>query len=310
VSSWSWDLDRNILSTDQQPVFSNLSRGIHQLSLSVSSIYDCLSDTTTKTFSILPSPVVTIEAIDGCWKQSLNFFGHQADSATTITRWNWEFGDGSTAQEQNPVHEYSGGGTKILHLTVSADNGCASNDTTKQIHIQDIYLNAGNDTSAQANIPFKLNASWTGHLNGSPHLTWSPANGLNSTDGYNPTASLQNDQVYYLSAITDLGCQAFDSVKIRVYNLPGVLVPSAFTPNNDGLNDLLRPRYNGIKHLDFFSVYDRWGQLVFTTSDMTKGWDGKTKDQLQNNGTFVWIVSAEGFDGKRFQLKGTTTIIR
>ena len=99
-------------------------------------------------------------------------------------------------------------------------------------------------------------------------------------------------------------------MKIRVFNSPGVLVPSGFTPNNDGLNDVLKPRYNGIKRLDYFSVYDRWGQLVFKTSDITKGWDGKVNGQLQNNGTFVWIVSAEGFDGKKFQLKGTTTIIK
>jgi len=310
VSHWSWGLDGNILSTDQQPALSNLSRGTHQLSLFVGSVYDCISDTITKTFSILPSPVVAIEAKDGCWKQRLNFFGHQADSATTITDWNWKFGDGSISQEQNPVHEYSQGGTRILHLAVTADNGCVSNDTTKQIHIEDIYVDAGNDTSVRANIPFKLEARWTGTFNGAPVLTWSPANGLNTTDNYDPTAILQNDKVYYLSATTDIGCQAFDSVTIRVYNNPGVLVPSAFTPNGDGLNDLLRPRYNGIKHLDYFSVYDRWGQRVFITSDMTKGWDGKVRDQLQNNGTFVWILSAEGFDGKKFQLKGTTTIIK
>ena len=125
-----------------------------------------------------------------------------------------------------------------------------------------------------------------------------------------PTVILQNDQLYYLTAMTDIGCRALDSVKIRVFNSPGVLVPSGFTPNNDGLNDLLKPRYNGIKRLDYFSVYDRWGALVFKTSDMTKGWDGKVNGQLQNNGTFVWIINAEGFDGKKFQLKGTTTIIK
>jgi len=310
VSHWSWGLDGNILSSDQQPSFSDLSGETHQLELSVGSVYDCMSDTITKTFSILPSPVVSIEASGGCWKQPLNFFGHQSDSTTTITGWNWKLGDGTMSQEQNPVHAYNQGGTKILHLTANADDGCVSNDTTKQIQIEDLHLDAGNDTSVQASIPFKLGARWTGDFNGILVLAWSPPNGLNTTDGYDPTAILQNDQVYYLSATTDIGCKALDSVKIMIYNSPGVFVPSAFTPNGDGLNDLLRPRYNGIKHLDYFSVYDRWGQLVFTTSDMSKGWDGKVRDQLQGNGVFVWIISAEGFDGKKFQLKGTTTIIK
>ncbi len=310
VSHWAWILDGHILSTDQQPVFSSLLQGSHQLGLSVSSIYNCISDTVTRYFSIHPTPRVTLEANDGCWKQSLSFFGHQVDSSTTITQWNWKFGDGLTSREQNPVHIYSQAGTKILHLTANADNGCVSNDVTRQIHVEDIYIDAGKDTSVQANIPFKLGASSTGNFNGVPVLTWSPGKGLSTTNGSDPTATLQNDQLYYLTATTSLGCRAEDSIQIRVFNSTGVLVPSAFTPNSDGLNDLLRPRYNGIRHLDYFSVYDRWGELVFKTTDVTKGWDGKVKGQLQGNGTFVWIISAEGVDGKKFQLRGTTTIIK
>lgn len=310
LSAWSWTLDGRILSADQQPVFSNLSPGAHQLMLSVGSIYGCMSDTITKNFSILPTPMVSLDTKNGCWKQPLNFFGHQVDSVTTITQWNWIFGDGAVSQEQNPIHVYSRGGNKILHLTVNAADGCVSNDITKQIHIEDIFADAGNDTSVQANIPFNLSAGWSGDFNGTPALTWSPANGLSTTDSPEPTATLQNDQLYYLTATTSIGCKASDSIRIRVFNTPGVLVASAFTPNGDGLNDLLRPRYNGIKNLDYFSVYDRWGQQVFKTSDVTKGWDGKVRGQLQANGTFVWIISAEGFDGKKFHLKGTTTIIK
>ena len=310
VSQWSWALDGRILSADQQPVFSNLSQGTHQLTLSVGSIYGCMSDTMTKNFSILPTPVVVLEAEDGCRGLPLSFSGYQVDSVTTITQWNWKFGDGSVSQEQDPIHTYSQGGNKILYLTVIADDGCVSSDISKQINVEDIYVDAGKDTSVQANIPFKLNARWAGDFHGIPVLTWSPANGLNATNGYDPTAILQNDRLYYLTATTDIGCKTLDSVMIRVFNSPGVLVPSAFTPNSDGLNDLLKPRYNGIERLDYFSVYDRWGALVFKTSDMTKGWDGKVKGQLQGNGTFVWIISAEGFDGKKIQLKGTTTIIK
>jgi len=310
LSQWSWTLDGSIHSADQLPVFSNLSLGAHQLALSVSSIYGCVSDTIAKSFLILPTPIVTLDAKDGCWKKPLNFFGNQVDSRTTIVQWNWKFGDGSVSREQNPIHTYSQGGNKILLLTVTADNGCVSNDVTKQIHIDDISLDAGHDTSVQANVPFKLSGRWTGDVNGVPDLTWSPANGLNSTDGNEPSAILQEDQLYYLTATTEIGCSALDSVRIWVFTSPGVLVPSGFTPNSDGLNDLLKPRYNGIKGLDYFSVYDRWGRLVFKTSDMAKGWDGRIGGQLQNNGTFVWIISAEAFDGKKFQLKGTTTIIK
>ncbi|MFI5188537.1 MAG: gliding motility-associated C-terminal domain-containing protein, partial [Chitinophagales bacterium] len=175
---------------------------------------------------------------------------------------------------------------------------------------EDIFVDAGKDTSVQSNIPFVLGASWGGHFNGLPNLIWSPATGLNTIYGFDPSSTLQNDQVYYLTGVTDAGCSAEDSVKIRVFNFPGVLVPSAFTPNHDGLNDILKPRYNGIKHLDYFAVYNRTGQLVFQTSDMDMGWDGDVSDGSQSTGVYVWIIAAEDFKGEKYQLKGTTTLIR
>ena len=140
----------------------------------------------TKNFSILPTPVVILEATDGCRRLPLSFSGYQVDSVTTIAQWNWKFGDGSVSQEQIPSTLYSQAGNKILHLTVIADDGCVSNDITKQISVEDIYVDAGKDTSVQANIPFKLNARWAGDFHGIPVLTWSPANGLNTTDGLTP----------------------------------------------------------------------------------------------------------------------------
>ena len=87
-------------------------------------------------------------------------------------------------------------------------------------------------------------------------------------------------------------------------------MPTAFTPNHDGLNEVLRPRYNGIKQLDYFAVYNRWGQLVFKTSDMDQGWDGNFNGQPQSTQVFVWIVSAVGFDGRKYEVRGTSTLIK
>jgi gliding motility-associated-like protein len=309
ISEWTWWLD-GVKSTIQTPVFSNLSLGAHQLKLAVSSIYGCMSDTITKNFSIWPTPVVAIQTSNGCVNKFINFSGQQIDNATTITKWNWKFGDGLNSSQQNPDHVYSSSGIKTVHLTASTDKGCASNDTTYQIHVDHIHVDAGKDTSVQENMPFMLKGNWSGDVDGVPTLTWSPATGLNTIYGLNPVATLQTDQLYFLTGITDAGCIADDNLKITVFKFPGVLVPSAFTPNNDGLNDILRPRYNGIKRLDYFAVYNRWGELVFKTSDMSKGWDGNYNGRPQSMGTFVWIVNAEDFNGKKYHLRGTATIIK
>jgi gliding motility-associated-like protein len=309
ISKWLWIRDGGIDSA-QQPSYFNLSLGSHQLKLAVTSIYGCMSDTVTKNFSIWPTPVAGIQTSNGCVHKPINFSGGQIDNATTIATWNWKFGDGLISSQQNTTHVYSTGGIKTVHLTATSDKGCTSNDTTYQVHVDQIQINAGKDTSVQENIPFLLKGNWSGDVDGTPALTWSPATGLSTIYGLNPAATLQTDQVYFLTGITDAGCAASDNVKITVFKFPGVLVPTAFTPNNDGLNDVLRPRYNGIRRLEYFSIFNRWGELIFTTSDMTKGWDGSLNGRPQGTGTFVWIVSAEDFKGKKYQLRGTTTIIR
>jgi gliding motility-associated-like protein len=90
-----------------------------------------------------------------------------------------------------------------------------------------------------------------------------------------------------------------------------IAVPSAFTPNGDGLNDFLYPN-NAIKADNLeFRVYNRWGQLVFLSRDWTQKWDGKVKGLPQNTGVYVWFLSYTHRDtGEKVFQKGTTTLIR
>jgi gliding motility-associated-like protein len=91
---------------------------------------------------------------------------------------------------------------------------------------------------------------------------------------------------------------------------PKVFVPSAFTPNGDGRNDQLRPIAVGITHIDYFRVYNRWGELVFSTTTNGKGWDGTVNGKPQQTNTYAWIVQAIDYTGKTFFQKGTVTLIR
>ncbi len=97
---------------------------------------------------------------------------------------------------------------------------------------------------------------------------------------------------------------------VTVYKGPDIYVPSAFTPNNDGLNDILRAIPVGIKEFKYFKVFNRGGQVVFATTEPSKGWDGRFKGFDQNVESFVWV--AEGIDegGNRILKKGTVTLIR
>jgi gliding motility-associated-like protein len=97
---------------------------------------------------------------------------------------------------------------------------------------------------------------------------------------------------------------------VYLYQPPEVWVPNAFTVNNDKLNDFLVPLPVGIQQFDFFKVYNRFGQLVFSTVEVGKGWDGKIGGKEQSSATFVWYVQGTDYKGVKIFKKGTSTLIK
>ena len=87
-------------------------------------------------------------------------------------------------------------------------------------------------------------------------------------------------------------------------------MPTAFTPNGDGRNDLFRPIAVGMKRFDYFRVYNRWGQMVFSTSVSGLGWDGRISGKTQGTNSFVWIVQGTDYLDRPFFKKGIVTLIR
>ncbi len=87
-------------------------------------------------------------------------------------------------------------------------------------------------------------------------------------------------------------------------------VPTAFSPNGDGLNDDFKPMALGMKSLDAFRVYNRWGQLLFSTTDIGVGWDGTFGGAEQSPGTYVWYASGTDYKGQKHERKGSVVLIR
>lgn len=193
-------------------------------------------------------------------------------------------------------------------LRVSDSRGCPkpSYDTVL-IHVNTPFVDAGpRDTAIVVEEPLQLNAIGNGEK-----FLWSPPVGLSSPDISNPVANLTRDQDYIVMLTTDGNCIAYDTISVKVYNLkPGFYVPNAFTPNNDGLNDVIRPIAFGLKTLRYFRIYNRLGQIVFNTQDFREGWDGTFKGAPQGAAAFAWTAEAIDYTGKLIQAKGTITLIR
>jgi gliding motility-associated-like protein len=108
-----------------------------------------------------------------------------------------------------------------------------------------------------------------------------------------------------------VGCTDSAYLTIQVFKGgPSVFVPTGFTPNGDGRNDVIRPIAAGMRYIEYFNVYNRWGQLVFSTRTNGHGWDGRINGVMQFTGTFVWTVKAVDFRGNVYFDKGIFTLIR
>lgn len=193
-------------------------------------------------------------------------------------------------------------------ITVRDTLGCPKpvSDTVSIVVIQPIQAFAGNDTNIVVNQPLQLTAT------GGEIYSWSPATGLNKTNVFNPIAILQHNQSYIVKVSTAEGCFAYDTVNVRVFvTPPSFFVPSAFTPNSDGHNDYFRAITAGLSQLLYFNVYNRWGQLVYSTSNpKDRGWDGTLKGREQPLGVYVWAAKAITYTGETITGKGTVTLIR
>ncbi|MBZ5857133.1 PKD domain-containing protein [Flavihumibacter profundi] len=191
-------------------------------------------------------------------------------------------------------------------LTVTDNIGCPKPgiDTVTVFVKPLVKAFAGNDTAIVIGQPLQLQAT------GGEIYNWSPGTGLNFTNISNPVATLSKNQTYSVRVSTIEDCFAFDTINITVFTTnPDIFVPNAFTPGG-ATNNIFRPKPVGISNLDYFRVYNRYGQMVYSTSEVGRGWDGRISGVMQGTGTYVWMVQGKDFTGKTITKKGTMVLIR
>ena len=154
------------------------------------------------------------------------------------------------------------------------------------------------------------------NLNGGILFTWAPTTGLSCLQCPYPVVHPLKDILYNVSMSDKKGCSsASGRFNIRIKPVTFIKVPTTFTPNGDGNNDIIYVKGWGIKDLVSFQIYNRWGELVFETSDINVGWNGFYKDVLQNNDVYTYKVVAKMFTAdenvdKTEELQGHINLMR
>jgi len=189
-------------------------------------------------------------------------------------------------------------------------SGCPkpARDTVVVSVTPQIFPWAGRDTMVVAGQPLQLLAT------GGVRYQWIPATVLSNPNIPNPVGLYEENPefIHYKVRVFDqYDCVDSARMRVRVFRtLPSIFVPTAFTPNSDGKNDIVRPIAVGIRRIEFFRIFNRWGQLVYETTENGAGWDGRINGKDQGTEVFVWVVQAVDYQGNKYFRKGTVTLIR
>jgi gliding motility-associated-like protein len=271
-------------------------------------------DTVEKVIGVNLSPIADFTFNTICVNTSQSFTDLSSiDSGSLggiLQSWKWDFENNGSVDDslQNTTHTYTSITAYDVSFSVTASNGC-TNTIIKSFSVQprptanfDMAPNpvqayetvSYNDQSIPAAAPI---TSWD----------WDFGNGTGT--GQHPTNSYTDKGIVPVKLIvTDaLGCKDTLKKDLMVTLLP--LVPSAFTPNNDGANDLLFVKGGPFVHMSF-RIYNNWGELIFVTEDQDTGWDGKYKGEPVPLGVYVFILDAELYNGKTVRKTGDITVLK
>lgn len=238
-------------------------------------------------------------------------FGDRVQLSGSIVGAGFVWSPTSSMINTNTLFPIAGPSRTTQYVLTAIDTiGCDRpvSDTVTIVVTPPVNAYAGRDTFVVAGRPLQLSAS------GGTSYLWRPTTGLNDPATDAPVATLPAtiDSIRYIARVTgNGGCFAEDDVIVRVFKTgPDLFVPSAFTPNGDGRNDIIRPVGVGIAQLQHFRVYNRWGQLLYSTAELSKGWDGTYSGIKQPAGTYVYEAVGTDQSGNRIYRKGTLVLIR
>ncbi|HRG53981.1 MAG TPA: PKD domain-containing protein, partial [Bacteroidia bacterium] len=304
--SWLWNFDDGTSSTLQNPVHVYKTTGSYTAQLTVTTVNGC-KDTVQVSFDNRYTISVNKDTLicEGNSTQLLANGGYSYKWLPTTG-----LNDPNIA---NPLASPAKTTTYTVHINyVNAMGDSCSKDLTTTVNVFDknsITLKA----TADINVVVK-GESTTLHATINPvfSVKWSPEADVKDPNALNTLVTPQTTTTYTVSIIAG-SCSRSDTVTI--YVLPNdcetddIFVPNTFTPNEDGQNDVLYARSNVVSSI-YFAVYDRWGELMFETTDLKKGWDGVYKGMKADPAVFAWYVKGKCYNGKEFFKKGNVTLIR
>ncbi len=259
-----------------------------------------------------PSAVFTGVDTAGCVPLCVTL----TNTTGNIQTWSWNFGDGNTGAGSSPKHCYTSPGTYSVTLTVTDNNGCTgtyAKNNWIQVYPQ---VNAAFTASPQPTTVLNPVIQFTDQSLNATSWSWSFGDILNSTSSQqNPSFNYKDSGCYNVTLIADnqYNCADTSDQQVCILGDYELFAPNAFTPDGSGLNDIWNVKGIGIDPNNFkLWIFDRWGNLIFETSDLYQGWNGKANGgkEIAQQDVYVWKVATKDFIGNKHNYIGHVSLVR
>lgn len=273
--------------------------------------YGCTDTTTTPIgVSVVQQPILKISLDSYCIDKQIQFTNLTDTIGIGATSWLWEFGDTTTSTLFSPTHTYLRAGKHHLRLT-AVQAFCAGYTTSADATLDVQTPIAGVTMPSVSTYKGTITPLAVRTIPGYSYR-WNPSRGIDKPDSASVNFDLSQTQQYAISLISAGGCITNDSLLVRVFDdkLQNIFVPKSFTPNFDGINDKLYPYLAGVKEFKYFKIYNRFGKLMFETTNPDEGWNGTINGVQQPMGIYLWFSVGTALDGTMIENKGQTLLIR
>jgi len=293
-------------STAKDGVHNYTTGGPFQVTLTTTSKDGCVTTKTQTLTDISAQPKAAFDILPPfvCLGDAITFTDLTTFNNQTLNEWHWDFGDNRTSTLQNTTHTYSSAGNFQVKMFAKSNKGCLSDTAVKQVIIYPYpVVNAGPDQFVLEGGQAQLMATVTG-ASGYSYL-WTPATYLNIDSVLQPITKPISDINYHLEVTAAGGCSRGDDVFVKVLLAP--VIPNAFSPNKDGINDVWNIQYLNSYPGATIQIFDRYGKLVFSSVGYTKPFDGKLNGTDLAVGVYYYVVDPK--NGRR-PMTGSLTLLR
>ncbi len=313
AASYDWNFDGGTTSgTGAGPYsVSWTTNGSKTISLKV---YEdgCESDSSFSTIEVNPTPQVdfAVDTIEGCVPAGFSFYDSTL-SATADATYLWDFGDGSTSTQQNPVYSYSEPGDYTVSLQVM--NGVCEDVKTQESLIQ-VHDNPDADFSLSPTLTSIKNPEINlSNLSSADAVNWiwDMGDGSIIEDVQNPTYAYQSTGTFNVLLLVEnmFGCTDSISKTVTIKPHPNLYAPNAFRPGSTQGNDRFVVRATGIEKFNMV-IYTRWGEKIFETDNISEGWDGKLNGEIAPMATYIYQITYTNNLNQNEEVIGTVSLIK